>query len=42
MGGTDFSTRPYAYVTVENDTSLRYFDLEMEDYNYKVIYWLIF
>ncbi|XP_071558000.1 lysosomal acid glucosylceramidase-like isoform X1 [Temnothorax nylanderi] len=36
MGGSDFSTRPYTYAMVENDTSLHYFDLQTEDYVYKI------
>lgn len=36
MGGSDFSTRPYAYAMRENDTLLEEFDLQSEDYNYKV------
>ncbi|XP_018316199.1 glucosylceramidase isoform X2 [Mycetomoellerius zeteki] len=36
MGGTDFSTRPYTYAMVENDTSLQHFDLQIEDYLYKI------
>lgn len=36
MGGTDFSTRPYTYAMTENDISLSSFDLQMEDYVYKI------
>ncbi|XP_024890942.1 glucosylceramidase-like isoform X1 [Temnothorax curvispinosus] len=36
MGGSDFSTRPYTYAMVENDTSLHYFELQTEDYVYKI------
>ncbi|KYN03848.1 Glucosylceramidase [Cyphomyrmex costatus] len=36
MGGCDFSTRPYTYAMVENDTSLHNFDLQIEDYLYKI------
>ncbi|XP_050463921.1 lysosomal acid glucosylceramidase-like isoform X2 [Cataglyphis hispanica] len=36
MGGTDFSTRPYTYAMTENDTSLSHFDLQVEDYDYKI------
>ncbi|XP_076620978.1 lysosomal acid glucosylceramidase-like [Colletes latitarsis] len=36
IGGTDFSTRPYAYDDVANDTSLKHFALAQEDYDYKL------
>lgn len=37
IGGTDFSTRPYAYNEVpENDIKLTNFSLAPEDYNYKI------
>ncbi|XP_036139198.1 lysosomal acid glucosylceramidase isoform X2 [Monomorium pharaonis] len=36
MGGTDFSTRPYTYAMKENDTSLHHFDIQVEDYVYKI------
>ncbi|KAL6448955.1 hypothetical protein ACFW04_000590 [Cataglyphis niger] len=36
MGGTDFSTRPYTYAMTENDTSLSHFNLQVEDYDYKI------
>ncbi|CAL1684507.1 unnamed protein product [Lasius platythorax] len=36
MGGSDFSTRRYSYAMTENDTSLINFDLQMEDYIYKI------
>ncbi|XP_025268402.1 glucosylceramidase [Camponotus floridanus] len=36
MGGTDFSTRPYTYAMIENDVLLSDFDLQPEDYNYKI------
>ncbi|XP_011881411.1 PREDICTED: glucosylceramidase-like [Vollenhovia emeryi] len=36
MGGSDFSTRPYTYAMVENDTTFQYFDLQTEDYVYKI------
>lgn len=36
MGGTDFSTRIYTYAMTENDITLCNFNLQMEDYNYKI------
>ncbi|XP_029680713.1 putative glucosylceramidase 4 [Formica exsecta] len=36
MGCTDFSTRAYTYAMTENDTSLSDFDLQVEDYDYKI------
>ncbi|XP_011703009.1 PREDICTED: glucosylceramidase-like isoform X2 [Wasmannia auropunctata] len=36
IGGSDFSTRPYAFTSEENDTLLHSFDLAMEDYVYKI------
>ena len=36
IGGSDFSTRPYTYDEVENDTKLEHFALTREDYDYKI------
>ncbi|XP_020285849.1 glucosylceramidase-like isoform X1 [Pseudomyrmex gracilis] len=36
MGGTDFSSRPYSYAMVPNDTTLKNFELQMEDIVYKI------
>ncbi|KAL0125250.1 hypothetical protein PUN28_004409 [Cardiocondyla obscurior] len=36
IGGTDFSSGPYTYAMVENDTSLQHFALSKEDYDYKI------
>ena len=36
IGGTDFSTRPYTYDDVNNDTTLEHFALAKEDYSYKI------
>ncbi|XP_043259523.1 lysosomal acid glucosylceramidase-like [Colletes gigas] len=36
IAGTDFSTRPYSYDDVANDTSLEHFALTYEDYAYKI------
>lgn len=36
IGGSDFSTRPYTYDDVANDTLLRNFSLASEDYLYKI------
>ncbi|XP_046617673.1 lysosomal acid glucosylceramidase-like isoform X1 [Neodiprion virginianus] len=36
MAGTDFSTRPYSYAMVENDTLLEYFALAEEDHRFKI------
>ncbi|XP_018049451.1 PREDICTED: glucosylceramidase-like [Atta colombica] len=36
MGGCDFSTRPYTYAMVENDTSLHHFELQVEDNLFKI------
>ena len=38
IGGTDFSTRPYTYDDVDNDTNLEHFALVEEDYKYKIPY----
>lgn len=36
IAGCDFSTHPYSYDDVEGDVDLVYFNLTMEDYEYKV------
>lgn len=36
IGGTDYSTRPYTYDDYPNDSSLKHFKLQPEDFNYKV------
>ncbi|KAJ8912280.1 hypothetical protein NQ315_016778 [Exocentrus adspersus] len=36
IGGTDFSTRAYTYDDYANDTKLRHFQLQKEDYEYKI------
>ena len=36
IGGTDFSTRPYTYDNVSDDTLLEHFALAPEDYDYKI------
>nr|XP_053632503.1 lysosomal acid glucosylceramidase-like [Cherax quadricarinatus] len=36
IAGSDFSTRPYSYDDVEGDIDLVYWNLTMEDYNYKL------
>ncbi|XP_029158298.1 lysosomal acid glucosylceramidase-like [Nylanderia fulva] len=36
MGGSDFSTRTYTYAMTENDITLSNFNLQMEDYDYKI------
>jgi len=36
MASADFSTSPYTYAMVENDTLLDNFTLHMEDHVYKV------
>lgn len=36
MGGSDFSTRPYTYLMTDNDITLSNFNLQMEDYDYKI------
>ncbi|XP_050706403.1 putative glucosylceramidase 3 [Eriocheir sinensis] len=38
IAGSDFSTRPYSYDDVEGDVDLAYFNLTMEDYEYKLPY----
>ena len=38
IAGTDFSTHAYSYDDVEGDVDLIYFNLTMEDYEYKVCY----
>ena len=36
MGGCDFSTRPYSYDDIEEDSKLEHFALTVEDTLYKV------
>lgn len=36
IGGTDFSPRPYSYDDYSNDTKLKHFKLQDEDFKYKV------
>lgn len=36
IGGSDFSTKPYAYDAVEGDVQLEHFALTQEDLEYKV------
>lgn len=36
IGGTDFSTTPYTYDNVSDDTSLEHFALAQCDYDYKI------
>lgn len=36
IGGTDFSPRPYTYDDYPNDTKLKQFKLQEEDFKYKV------
>lgn len=38
IGGTDYSTRPYTYDDVDNDTKLEHFALAKEDHTYKIPY----
>ncbi|GLV40113.1 Glucocerebrosidase 1b [Carabus blaptoides fortunei] len=36
MAGTDFSTRGYTYDDVDDDFELKFFKLQIEDYDYKI------
>ena len=38
IAGCDFSSRPYTYDDVEGDSDLLYFNLTMEDHDYKIPY----